>query len=86
MEETIRKMTSQPAGRMKLQGKGILQEGMDADVLVFDPAKFTDHATFADPAKFATGLEYSIIGGNIVVDHDQIVNRSAGRLIRAGHQ
>ncbi|MBQ9612569.1 MAG: amidohydrolase family protein [Lachnospiraceae bacterium] len=83
MEEAIRKMTSQPAARMKLQGKGILREGMDADVLIFDPDLFTDHATFADPAQYAGGLDWSIIGGTVVVDHDEVVNRSAGKLLLA---
>ena len=83
MEEAVRKMTSQPAARMKLQGKGILKEGMDADVLVFDPAVFTDHATFADPAKYASGLDWCILGGTIAVDHDEVVCRSAGRLLLA---
>ena len=82
LEEAIRKMTSQPAARMKLAGKGILREGMDADVLVFDPENFRDHATFTEPAKLSTGLDYSIIGGQIVVDHGRIVTRNAGKSIR----
>ena len=79
MEEAIRKMTLQPAERMKLQGKGLLRAGMDADVLVFDPAQFRDHATFTDPARTASGLTYSIIGGKIAVDHGRVVCRDAGR-------
>ncbi len=79
MEEAIRKMTSQPAARMKLEGKGLLKPGMDADVLIFDPAQFRDHATFTDPAQLATGLDYSLIGGTIVVENGKVVCKNAGK-------
>ena len=57
-QEAIRRMTSQPAERMGLVGRGSLQKGNYADILVFDPKKFTDHATFTNPAQKATGLDW----------------------------
>ena len=82
MEEAIRKMTSQPAKRMKLEGRGVIAPGMAADVLVFDPEKFQDHASFPDPARFASGLDYCIVNGIIAVDHDELVCRNAGQNLR----
>ncbi len=80
-EEALRKMTSQPAARMGLAGRGQRAEGAFADVLVFDPAVFTDHATFTDPANLATGLDKVIVNGQIVIDNDELVCRSAGRVL-----
>lgn len=78
MEEAIKRMTSQPAARMGLAGRGSLQVGNWADVLVFDPARFTDHATFTDPAQKATGLDYCIVNGQIAIDHDRRTQVFAG--------
>ena len=80
-EEALRKMTSQPAVRMGLTGRGRLIPGACADVLVFDPSVFTDHATFTDPARLATGLDKVIVNGQIAIDNDELVCRSAGRVL-----
>jgi len=80
-EEALRKMTSQPAARMGLSGRGVLEEGAWADVLVFDPAVFTDHATFTDPAQLASGLDKVIVNGHIVIDSDELVCRNAGQVL-----
>ncbi|MGI6068933.1 MAG: N-acyl-D-amino-acid deacylase family protein [Blautia sp.] len=71
LEEAICKMTSQPAKRMKLEGRGTLTEGSFGDVLVFDPKHFTDHATFQSPANLATGLDYVFVNGQMAIDHDK---------------
>lgn len=70
MEEAIRKMTSQPAARMGLTGRGTLTVGSYADVLVFEQDKFRDNATFQSPAHLATGLNYLFINGNLVLKDD----------------
>lgn len=70
MEEAIRKMTSQPAARMGLTGRGTLTEGSFADVIVFDKDKFRDNATFQSPANLATGLNYLFVNGNLVIKDD----------------
>lgn len=71
MEEAIRRMTSQPAARMRLAGRGVLKPGNYADILIFDPEKFRDHATYTEPARLAAGLTYCIVNGEIAVDHDR---------------
>lgn len=82
LQEAIRRMTSLPAARMKIRGRGSLAVGNFADVLVFDPAVFRDHATFTDPAQLATGLVYCIVNGEIAVDHDRRTGVMAGRNLR----
>ncbi|MBQ6374039.1 MAG: D-aminoacylase, partial [Clostridia bacterium] len=64
-----------------LTGRGRLVPGACADVLVFDPSVFTDHATFTDPARLATGLDKVIVNGQIAIDNDELVCRSAGRVL-----
>lgn len=71
LEEAIKKMTSQPAARMGIEKRGYLAEGNYADILIFDPDQFCDHGTYADPARLASGLEYCIVNGEIVIQHDR---------------
>lgn len=87
MEEAIKKMTSQPAARMGIEKRGCLAEGNFGDILIFDPERFCDHATYADPARLATGLDYCIVNGEIVIDHDtRIEGAFAGKNIRVKHK
>ena len=80
-QEAIRRMTSQPAARMGLVGRGSLQKGNYADILVFDPKKFTDHATFTNPAQKATGLDWCIVNGQVAIDHDRRTTTGAGMVL-----
>ncbi len=82
LSEAIRRMTSQPAARMKLAGRGSLVVGNYADVLVFDPEVFRDNATFTDPANLATGLDWCIVNGEIAVEHDRLTGAYAGQVVR----
>ncbi len=87
LEEGIRRMTSQPAARMGIEKRGYLAEGNYADILLIDPKRFRDHATYADPARLATGLEYCIVNGQIAVAHDKRVAKAFyGRHIRVKHE
>ena len=81
MQEAIRRMTSQPAARMGLVGRGSLQKGNYADILVFDPKKFADHATFTNPAQKATGLDWCIVNGQVAIDHDRRTTTGAGMVL-----
>ncbi|MDR1444692.1 MAG: amidohydrolase family protein [Treponema sp.] len=73
----IRKMTSQPAGRVGLNDRGLLRPGCRADILVFDPDRFRDQADYLNPAQPATGLDYAIIGGKIAYRQGIILSRHA---------
>ena len=82
MQQAVHKMTALPARRMALEGRGVLKAGAHADVLMFDPEKFTDHATFSDPARLATGLDLMLVNGRKVVENDAILTGGAGRCLR----
>ena len=83
MQEAICRMTSMPAARMKLQGRGTLQVGSYADINVFDPAEFRDNATFANPAQLATGLAYCFVNGQLAVENGVLLRRNCGKNLRA---
>lgn len=65
LPEMIRKMTAMPAAVYGLKSKGLVWEGFDADLCIFDPETFVDRATFADPTQRCEGLDYVIVGGKI---------------------
>jgi N-acyl-D-amino-acid deacylase len=71
LEQAIRKMTSFPAQRFGLSGRGILRDGMKADVVVFDPAVVRGKATFEEPKQLPEGIEYVFVNGKMVVERGQ---------------
>lgn len=87
--EALRKMTLMPAQRLEarvpaMRNKGRIRVGADADIVVFDPQRIIDTATFEQPAAFSTGVRHLLVGGTAVVE-DGTLNRDArpGRPIRA---
>lgn len=66
-EEAVRKMTSAPAQRLGLAAKGIVRPGLDADLVVFDPATVSDRATFEEPHQYPDGIEHVLVNGELVV-------------------
>jgi dihydroorotase/N-acyl-D-amino-acid deacylase len=82
LEAAIRKMTGAPAARVKLRDRGLIREGMFADITVFDPGKVIDHATFESPNEYPAGIEYVLVNGQISVDKGQHTAALAGRVLR----
>ena len=82
LPDMIRKMTAMPAAVYSLTGKGLLREGMDADICIFDAARIKDNATFADCSKRADGLSYVILSGEVVVTNAVHDGRRRGRVLR----
>ena len=82
MEEAIRKMTSLPAARMHLQGRGIVRAGMAADLVAFDPETVNSRATYADPLHYSAGIPYVAVNGQLVVDEGAITKARPGRPLR----
>src|SRR5262249_23025371 len=76
LEEAIRKMSSLPANSLKLYDRGRIGPGFRADVLVFDPAKVQDTATFDKPMSYSLGFDYVLVTGSWVIDN----TRSTGAL------
>ena len=83
LEEAIRKMTSFPALRYGLADRGTLRPGMAADVVVFDPARLKDHATYENPRQHPEGFEHVIVNGVPVVSDGQHTGATPGRALRS---
>lgn len=84
LEDAIRKMTSLPATTFRLKDRGILREGAWADIVVFDPAKVTDQATFDNPHHYAVGFRYVLVNGVAVVKEDAHTQARPGKPVRRG--
>jgi N-acyl-D-amino-acid deacylase len=67
LEEAIRKMTSLPAQTLRLKERGIIREGLYADLTIFDKNTFEDKATFSNPHQYSQGLMYVIVNGELVI-------------------
>ncbi len=85
--DAIRKMSLMPAQRMEKSTpaarlKGRLQEGADADVVVFDPRTITDRATYHAPMEPSAGMQFVIVNGTVLIDHGKLVpNTFPGRAL-----
>jgi N-acyl-D-amino-acid deacylase len=82
MEMAIRKITSLPAQREHLRDRGLLLPGNFADIVVFDPATIIDHATYTDPDLVSTGVDFTIVNGQIEYDQGKLTGITAGRALR----
>lgn len=82
MEQAIRKMTSFPAQRYGLAGRGILRDGMKADIVIFDPVTVSGTATFAKPKQFPLGIEYVFVNGRMVVEKGKHTGALPGEPIK----
>lgn len=84
LEEAIRRMTSLPSQQMRLQERGLLREGMFADVVVFNAEKIQDHATYTEPHRFATGVAHLLVNGAVVMQNGALSGTKPGRVLRRG--
>jgi len=82
IEEAIRKMTSLPAQRLGLQDRGLIKEGMYADLVIFDPQTVRDKATYTDPHQYPEGIHYVIVNGNIVIEKGKHNGVLPGKVLR----
>ncbi|MBX6366298.1 MAG: amidohydrolase family protein, partial [Gemmatimonadetes bacterium] len=82
LAEAIRRLTSLPATNLKLKKRGLLTSGYYADVVVFDPARMEDHATFEQPHQLATGVRDVFVNGVPVLRNGQHTGATPGRFVR----
>ncbi len=75
-------MTALPAATMGLQDRGLLKEGMKADVVVFNPETVADKATFENPHQYPEGIPYVIVNGQLAVDQGAFQHRKGGKVLR----
>jgi len=82
LPEAIRKMTSLPARRLSLPSRGIIRNGYWADLVIFDPEKIIDTATFENPHSYPVGIKYVIVNGKVVIDDGEHKGVLAGMVLR----
>jgi len=82
LPEAIRKVSALPAQRMRISDRGVLKQGMWADIVVFDGATIHDVATFENPNQLSVGMKYVLVNGVAVVDGGQMTNALPGRVLR----
>ena len=81
LHDMIRKMTSMPASVYGLTKKGLIREGMDADICIFDAERIIDKATYANCNQRCEGLNYVILNGKVVVKDAVYLGEMAGKMI-----
>jgi N-acyl-D-amino-acid deacylase len=82
LAEAIRKLTSLPATNLKIKKRGALQIGNYADVVIFDPAKIRDNATFEKPHQYATGMVHVLVNGTSVLENGEHTGATPGKVVR----
>lgn len=84
LEDAVRRMTSLPARTFKLEERGLLREGLAADLVLFDPERVADRATFADPHQFSEGFDVVLVNGVVAVEDGKLTDRRGGQVVRGG--
>lgn len=82
LTQAINKMTALPASRVKLRDRGRLTQGLAADIVVFDPARVTDRATFDQPFQYPEGIAYVVLNGTVQFRDGQRSEKRTGRALR----
>lgn len=82
LQEAIRKMTSLPASNLGLTTRGMIREGLAADLVLFDPATVQDHATFAEPLQYSTGISAVWVNGELVFKDGETTDARPGKILK----
>ena len=82
LEEAIKKLTSLPAEHLKIRNRGFLKQGYFADIVIFDPARIQDKATFENPHQYAEGVAHVFVNGIQVLEDGEATGQFGGRVVR----
>ena len=82
LPQAVHKMTGLPASQLGLDDRGVLRVGAKADIVVFDPERIQDRATFEDPHQLAIGVEWVLVNGEVVIESGQHTGALPGRVLR----
>ena len=82
LEDAVRRMTSLPARTFSLHDRGLVREGLAADLVIFDPARVEDKATYTKPHQYAQGFDFVLVNGRVTVDDGKLTNARAGQTLR----
>ena len=83
LPDAIRKFSALPAQRMRLADRGVIKQGMFADIVVFDPEAITDKATFDNPNQLSVGMQFVLVNGEPVIADGQMTNLLPGKVLRS---
>jgi N-acyl-D-amino-acid deacylase len=81
LEDAVRKMSGYPAARMKLWDRGLLRPEMKADVIVFDPEKVSDRATYEQPHQYSVGVTEVIVNGRLALHEGRVTGERPGKVL-----
>ena len=82
LEDAVRASTSLPAQVLGLRDRGMIREGFQADIVVFDPATIRDTATFFEPHQYAEGIEHVLVNGEFVVENGELTWKRPGLVLK----
>jgi N-acyl-D-amino-acid deacylase len=82
LQEAVRRLSALPAANLRIKERGALKAGYFADVVAFDPKTITDHATFAKPQQYATGMRHVFVNGGQVLKDGEHTGAKPGRVVR----
>ena len=82
LQEAVRKLAALPAQTLRIDKRGELKPGFFADIVVFDPAKVQDHATFVEPHQYSTGMVHVFVNGEQVLEDGEHTGATPGRFVR----
>ena len=82
LPEAIRKLTSLPATILRLEDRGRIEPGLQADVLVFDPDQIRDTATFKEPLSYSEGIDFALVNGTLVIEDGETTGARPGHVLR----
>jgi N-acyl-D-amino-acid deacylase len=81
LEEAVRKMSAFPAQRLALADRGVLKEGLKADLVIFDPTRVADTATFEKPHSYAAGVSTVVVNGQVAFENGAMTAARPGRVV-----
>jgi N-acyl-D-aspartate/D-glutamate deacylase len=84
MEEAVKRLTSAPADRIGLRGRGRLAAGAAADIIVFDAAKFRETGTLESPDRLAAGMKHVVVNGVVTLEDGRLTGKRGGKALRRG--
>jgi N-acyl-D-amino-acid deacylase len=81
LEEAIRRMTSLPAQKFQLRDRGLIREGLAADLVVFSEADVIDQSTFSKPHAYSKGFKYVVVNGTVVIEDGRHTGVRSGSVL-----
>ena len=87
LEDAVRKFTALPASRMRIGDRGLIKDGLWADIVIFDPETIADRSSFDAPNKFAIGMQWVLVNGVPVIANGKMTDARPGQVLRGpGYQ